>query len=303
MRFNQVFVALLALSFLSSFVIPPRYTNPVRGIQGFFAPVAWPARKIASSARERWAPMKKVQDDRAVADVKEENAQLRAMVLQMSGEITEMQRVIADRNLVPDVLRSLCTPFRVIGSEPTAHRESLILAASSRDGLVEKMPVLYAVGVVGRIDHVSVGGAQVQLITDPASQASGRFCRYLTNEAKKTILINLQSSKPWIRGAGHGQMIIGNIPLSETQYGLPKFEENDGRVGVGDVVALDDPDWPPNMKSQLMGRVEKIVPQTSAPKTAEITVTPMYTLSSLREVSVMNKAGENYPTGAAASGQ
>src|SRR4051812_22595122 len=99
-RFNQVFVALLCLSFLSAFVIPAAYTNRVRNLQGIFAPVSRPARAIGYALHNRFAPP--APDSRDAADVKEENHQLRAELASLSGQLEELKRINADRsNLGP----------------------------------------------------------------------------------------------------------------------------------------------------------------------------------------------------------
>src|SRR2546421_5003441 len=176
-RFNQFFVGLLALSLLSAFVIPSRYTNPVRSIQRLFAPIAWPARGVGAALRGRFTPQK--HDDRAADDVKTENEHLRALVVSMTGTLEEMRRINADRDLVPDIVRSLSTPFRVIGSDPTAHRDSLSISASPGDGVETGMAVLYAGGLVGRVARVHPGGTQGQLITHARLRAQAAFFRHV----------------------------------------------------------------------------------------------------------------------------
>jgi hypothetical protein len=283
-RFNQFFVALLALSFLSAFVIPSGYTNPLRSIQKLFAPISWPARSIGASLRNRFAPEK--HDDRAADDVKTENEHLRALVVSMTGTLEEMRRINADRDLVPDVVRSLSAPFRVIGSDPTSHRDSLSIGASGGDGVEAGMPVLYADGLVGRVARVSAGGAQIQLITDPGFRANARFFRYIKGADGKIVPAIVHTPQPDVRGAGNGWMRIVNIPLRDTAGQTP--DEPERGVAVGDIVALDDPDWPRNLSRQMLGVVESIKP--GAALYADIRVRPMRNLSALREVWVMNKS-------------
>ena len=82
-------------------------------------------------------------------------------------------------------------------------------------------------------------------------------------------------------------MQIKNIPLRDTKGNDPADPE-DG-IAVGDLVVLDDPDWPLNLKGRALGEVESISQQVSAPTTALIRVRPVLTLSTLRDVMVMNK--------------
>jgi cell shape-determining protein MreC len=146
------------------------------------------------------------------------------------------------------------------------------------------MPVIYSVGIVGRIDRVGPGGAQVQLITDPKFGASARFCRFVGGKEQV-----LNTTQPFITGSGHGLMQIGNISLRETKGSVPGDPEA-GVIAVGDYVVLDDPDWSLNLKGRILGQVSSITKQVSAPTTALIRVRPVLTLSTLRDVMVMNKA-------------
>jgi cell shape-determining protein MreC len=170
LRFSQVYVFLLALSLLSVFVLPPKYTNPVRSIQGLFAPVARPARAIGWRVRHRLAPPR--DDARNALDVRAENERLKAQVVNLTGQLEALQRIDQDRNRLGDI-RPYCTPSPVIGSD-AGLRDSLAIAATTRDGVRENMPVLYADGVVGVIERVGVAGTQVKLVTDPGFVARAR---------------------------------------------------------------------------------------------------------------------------------
>src|SRR6059036_3799099 len=136
LRFNQVFVGLLALSFISAFVLPSRFTNPVRSIQGLFYPVARPARAIGVALNRRFE--RPPRDDRAVSDVRAENDQLRRMVSELTAQLAQLQRINADRQLIGDA-RSLCTPAKVVGNGNGGQRESLSLRAGTFDGVREGM--------------------------------------------------------------------------------------------------------------------------------------------------------------------
>ena len=282
LRFNEVFVSLLLLSAVSAFVLPSRLTDPFRNVQKLFAPVSWPAGAVASSVRQRVAPPRR-DDDRDVEDVKVENDRLRTLVLSLQGQLEEMQRINEEREQLGDV-RPMCTRFRVVGSDPAPGRDSLSIAAGSGDHVEPKMAVLYANGVVGRIARVSAGGSQVQLITDPRFQASARFYRYMPDGK----LAELKTRQPLVRGTGDGRMAIVNVPLLETQG--PGPEQSEVGVAVGDYVVLEDPDWPHQLKNQVLGRVETVEAQRSARLYALIRVRPVLNLDALREVMVMNKS-------------
>ena len=280
LRFNTVFVGLLVLAFLSAFVLPPELGNRLRGVQAMFAPVSRPTRAIASAARNRIAP-KQHRDTRDAAEIKNENERLRVLVMSLSGQLGELQRVTKDLDRLGDV-REHCTRFRVIGDDPST-RDSLLLAASERDGVREQQPVLSGQGFVGMIERVGPAGAQVRLITARDFKVSGRFVRF--NAKSSTPDQTLATKIPLVRGAGNGTLVIDNIELKETALsGDPKET-----VAVGDYVKLDDPLWPPNLSGKLLGRVESVTQQSGAPQHALITVKPLLDLMQLREVMVMNK--------------
>jgi len=280
-RFKEVFFALLVLSFLGAFFLPAGITNPARNIQGLFYPVARPARAIGATLSDRFAPPAK--DDRAVADVRAENEQLRLMVSQLTSELHELQRINADRQLVGD-LRQYCTPVRVVGSDP-GRRQSLSLRSGSMEGIQPGMPVLSRKGLVGRVERSGPGGAQVQLITDREFRAVGEFRRFERDAATGTArYVPCGLTAPLVKGAGDGTMTIVNVPLKETATDDPNLES----IKVGDVVVLDDPEWE-YAGGQWLGQVERIEPLKSAPLFAQITVRPVLNPAALREVLVMNK--------------
>lgn len=281
LRFNQVFAGLLALAILSAFVLPPELGDRLRGIQAVFAPVARPTRAVAQNVRHRLAN-RPHRDTRAVADVKDENERLRALVMSLSGQLGELKRVANDLDRLGDV-REHCTRFKVIGDD-TGTRDSLLLAASWRDNVKEAQPVLIGQGLVGMIERVGQAGAQVRLITDRDFKVSGRFVRF--DGKSETGEQTLATKIPLVKGAGNGMLEVHNIELKETALTDDPLKE---KVAVGDYVKLDDPLWPPNLTGKLLGQVESIAQQNGAPQHALIRIKPLRDLTTLREVMVMNK--------------
>ncbi|MEA2711162.1 MAG: hypothetical protein QOF78_3763 [Phycisphaerales bacterium] len=280
-KFNQVFVGLIALAFLSAFILPPDLSNPLRGLQALFAPVSRPTRAIAGSLHDRFAANHR--DTREADQVKDENEQLRVLVMSLSGQLQELKRVANDFDRLGDV-RPLCTRFKVVGDDPGT-RDSIMLAASSRDQVKESQPVLSGQGLVGIVERVGQAGAQVRLITDKDFKVSGQFVRFNSNKTE-TREQTLATTIPLVRGAGKGQIEILNIQLKETALTDDPLKE---KVAVGDYVKLEDPLWPPNVSGRLLGRVESITQQSGAPQHALIRVRPLLELKRLREVMVMNK--------------
>jgi cell shape-determining protein MreC len=295
LRFNTVFVGLLALAFLSAFVLPAELGNRLRGTQAVFAPVSRPTRAVASAARNRIAS-KPHNDTRDAGVVKDENERLRVLVMSLSGQLDELKRVANDLDRLGDV-REHCTRFKVIGGGGDGStRDSLILAASTSDGVKESQPVITGQGMVGMIERVGQAGAQVRLITDRDFKVSGRFVRFDTKSP--TGELTLPTKIPLVRGTGNGVLIVDNIEIKETALsGEPLLE----KVAVGDYVKLADPLWPPNLSGKMLGRVEAITQQSGAPQHAMIRIKPLLDLTQLREVMVMNKLELNVAQPASAT--
>ena len=280
--FNQFFFAILGACLVSAFVLPTRFTDPVRGaVQGMFAPVARPVRLMASAVRGRF---EKPADVRAPKDITEENQRLRATVTSLMGQVEELQKLAADRRRLKDV-GQLCTPMMVIGSDAAA-RDSLTISGTVRDGVAVDMPVLHPAGLAGRVARVGVGGAQVRLITDPGVRMVCAFGRYVDDGRGGTTYVPLKTVKlPLLEGQGKNLMIVRNLEL--------KYVTDELKLKEGDTVVLDDRDWPAPLKYQRLGQVTSIVSRRSAPLFADIHVRPQVNLAGLREVMVMTKSSIN----------
>jgi cell shape-determining protein MreC len=279
LKFNQVFVGLLVLSFTSSFLLPPDIARSLRGVARLFTPVAWPARRIGSAMRERLAP-EQTNDQRQTEDVKLENAELKVLAHNLAGQLDEMRRINGELEAVGE-MRVMCTRFRVLGNDPSPARESLTIPATTADNVAVHTPVLYSVGVVGWIDRVNALGAQVQLITDPNFRAAARFARFV--DGKPVIL---KTTQPLLVGAGRGGMEITNIPLRETKgNGAPDADA----IAPGIWVVLDDENWPLGLKHRLLGEVEEVDQHDKAATFAHIRVRPLRNLETLDNVMVMNR--------------
>src|SRR5439155_9407905 len=189
-------------------------------------------------------------DDRAVADVRADNEQLRVRVSELTAKLEALQRINADRQLV-GVARDLCTPAKVVGTDPSEQRQALNLRIGSFEGVREGQAVLYRHGLVGRIDHAGAGGSQVQLVTDRDFRVAAEFRRYVPLPDHKFLYQPVGKSKPFLRGAGRGMMTIQNIELKETADAVPD------PVKVGDLVVVADPDFD-QAAGQWLGAVEKI---------------------------------------------
>jgi len=272
-RFNQVWVGLVMLAFASAFFIPQKYTNKFRNIQGLFAPVAAPTRKLAA-ALDRKIAKPETQDTRQFADVRAENEQLRTTLIGMTGQLEELRRINAERSKVGALL-PLCTPLAVVGSD-TGIGESLSLGASS-EVMLEKMPVVYSGGLVGRIDRTGRSGTQVQLVTDRSFKVFAHFAYFeKTPEGMTSNPRNAQ--KAMVEGDGKGMLIVRGYPDPEAK-----------KISIGDNLVLDDPEWPLNVQGQPLGQVVEKNEKRNAALFWEIKLKPLRNLKELSEVMVVTK--------------
>ena len=255
----------MALSFLSAFIIPQKYSDRVRNIQGLFAPVSRPAAAIGSWFRGRTASPN---DPRPDADIRAENDILKVKIASLEAQLEAINRKSDERESVGPVGKySVAVP--VVGAD-SGTRQSLSIEATSRSPVREGMPVVYPGGFVGRVTRVGAGGAQVRLVTDLGFKVLGYFRR---DQPLRT------RTPPLIQGAGKGMMVVRNLDLKEARELLHE----------GDWAMLDDGDFPQVVTGERLGRIVSIKPRSDAPLMAEIRLEPMRNLLELREVMVVVK--------------
>ena len=279
LRFNHVFLGLMALSFLSA-VISPRFGGtPKMNVQALFAPVAVPARGVVSMVTgmfsEEQLPADAASPDkpRPLAQIREENTQLRLTVIELTKQLEYLQILNADREKL-GLLRQLCTPVAVVGTD-AGTRQTLQLQGSSERAVQRDMAVLYSGGLVGRISSAGVGGAEVRLITDEGFAMTCGFGRIVDGK-----FLSLPLTQQLVRGAGRGRMLAPYIKLDDIkQAGLA---ENDS-------VVLEDRDWPQQVWGQNVGRIVRIVPRRNAPGYADVEIEPFANLLQLKEVMVLTR--------------
>jgi hypothetical protein len=283
LRFNHVFFGLMLLSFLSAYVFSPRVTDRPRAhVQNIFAPVAKPANAIGGWIHRKISPPQ-VRDDgspahpRSEVEVLQENQRLRIQIANQQAIITQFQEREADRAKLGD-LRDLCTPFSVIGGD-SGMRDSLMIGATSLDGVREGMPVLYTGGIAGRISRSGVAGSQVLLVTDPQSKLTAAFARFIKKSDGTPDFQRLANDQILFTGTGNGAMTAR----------ITEQFANDIKLRLEDWVVLSDRDWLREIQGTRIGRVISIAP-SKTPLFVDVRIVPDSDLMSLREVMVMNKA-------------
>jgi len=268
---TQAFLILMGLAFCSAFVLPSRYTNPLRApVQGLFIPVSAPAARLANWAHAHWANDAET-DPRKNDSIVAENVRLRNQVSWLIEQNRRLAVLAGEKKSLGD-LNKLCQRFSVGGSD-TGNRETLQLIDGILANVREGQPVLYFGGLAGRID----ASGQVRLLTDPGFNVSGKFVRFV-QQGDRQELFPFTDLHPSVFGMGQGRMRITMNSLAEVK---------NAQLAVGDWVVLSDDTWPAEVQGKRIGKVESIAPRKDSPLFAEIKLAPETALIHLSEVFVL----------------
>ena len=282
---NPVYLGLMLLAFLSAFVLPPRVTDPPRSeLAGLLAPVARPARALAGRLYRRLHPITPIDlgspsQPRPNETILQENQRLREQLTNLTLRYDQLAQLNNARDLRADIL-PFCKPVAVEGVDTSGGREALMIGSSSLAGLAPEDPVLYAPQcLAGRIVRSGISGAQVRLITDPGFTETARIMQIVQSGDGNPQSVLIDTLQPLIEGLGKGRMIIRSTISLQQAIQL--------KISPGDLLVLDDPTWPANVRGATIGRITAVTPQPNAPLFAQIMVVPMADLTQLREVMVM----------------
>ncbi len=287
LRFNHIAIGLMALSFISAFLAPPRFTNPARGeLAGVFSPISRPVRGISAMIYGRFHPVVVVDDaspqsPRSAQTLLEENRELNLKLASLQVQIDDLSKLNADREKMGNIA-SLCRPANVTGSDSSTGRESLLISASSGTGLTVGRAVLCAPhNLMGRIVSAGLDSAQVQLITDPGVAIMCRIAQYKPDDTGALTLEWIKDLPVLVQGIGKGGMTVrSNLPMARI---------DELHIKPGDIVGLNDPEWPANLQGWCVGRIAKISSQAKSALVSDIRVEPIDDLTLQKEVMVMVK--------------
>ena len=276
-----VFGALLA----GSLVLTTVYCRegdggPLHAIQGAFGVVASPMRNVGAhvgSAIESTGDSvaDATADDATLAELREQNRQLRSLLAQADEYRIEVERLqglldIKSKSGVSGVTAT------VVGKSLDAWNQTVTIDKGTADGLQSGMTVMGSSGVVGQVSRVEKHSAMVRLLTDPNSGAA--------------VMVQSSRANGIVRGSLEGLLYLEDIP-------------EDSIPVVGDVVITSGLGG--SYTSGLIVGTVVSVEKTTANATGRIVVSMNDDVSQLENVIVVTAAddsGSSANTSSSASG-
>ncbi len=267
-------LALAVLACVISALLPSRFTRPLTGladpVQLLFAPISFPASEVSRTLRPSRQPDLGL-DPQDLDRLIDERNTYQQRWLQSQGQIAELRAQLRDlqegRALAPAVeFTDLSAP--VIGATPALQDGILTIRAGSADGVVVRDTIAVARGVhlVGRVVRVGRRTSSAQTIT---AMHRGRTQEWIDG------LVFVGPEGPafacQLQAIGDDRL-EGDLASDATG------------VEVGQVVRLNDPQWPEWAQMLIVGRIESIRPKEGAPGRELITVRPELELERLRHI-------------------
>ncbi len=222
---------------------------------------------------------------RQIRDLQNENAQLKAMLVDANARLDAMRFLHALRIEPDDVLPATVIGFQAGPGSALLHVDKGALHGV-RAGDVVVAP-LEQVHLLGRIEKSDLGQAQsyVRLITDPATRIQAQIVRPFVQPATATQPVqNLAVTGEgmcFVEGLGNGQMQIRNLDVvdgaSTRAIGPQK----------GDLVLLTDGRWPAKVQHMVLGQIDSVAPRKDQPMRYDLRVSPRVPFSTQRTVMIL----------------
>lgn len=169
-------VLLIASALIAGLYVHEGSAGPVHAVRGGIAAVLSPATLLggavsggesaASDALENAAA-----DDASYSELKDENARLRAAVIEMEEYRQEADRLQGLLDLQDQYELTMVTG-RVIGTQPSAWNQVITLNVGTDNGVEAGLPVIGPSGLLGQVVSATTSTCDVRLITDPQSGVS-----------------------------------------------------------------------------------------------------------------------------------
>ena len=169
-------VLLIASALIAGLYVHEGSAGPVHAVRSGIAAVLSPTtlfggavsggESAASDALENAAA-----DDASYSELKDENARLRAAVIEMEEYRQEADRLQGLLDLQDQYELTMVTG-RVIGTQPSAWNQVITLNVGTDNGVEAGLPVIGPSGLLGQVVSATTSTCDVRLITDPQSGVS-----------------------------------------------------------------------------------------------------------------------------------
>jgi hypothetical protein len=285
-RSQNLFYGLMTIAFVMAFMLPARLSGKFRPQLGIvFSPVSRAAAGVARMISGRTQITPAANDHRNDDALRLDNEALRAEVARLISQLNESARRDSELANLGN-LNGLCVIAQVAGAD-TSGRESITLVGRSLLGVKPGMYALTREGLVGRVDSVSAGSAQVRLITDPGVRLKCRFSTFNNGVPTPAPLPQML-----VEGRGDGVLTVRRIKLSDLRLDnslQPADPSIPPALQPGDYCMLEDADCPLALQGVRLGRVESIYPSPGGRLMADVMIRPVVNLKRLPEAMVLNQ--------------
>ncbi|WP_124727090.1 rod shape-determining protein MreC [Staphylospora marina] len=235
-----------------------------RGDRSLTGPESWIKEMVGTiqgwlSAPVGWVASSELHEDRPANEA--ELLRLKARIRELERENRELKRLIGFREE-----RGIeAIPSRVIYRNPDRWTGRITINRGKKDGIREKMPVVTADGLIGRVQSVTNATADVRLLTDSGDGPG--IAAVIQTENQEDVLGIIEGHDP-----GKGCLIMRKVPVT-------------AEPRRGDIVVTSELSemFPGGL---LIGRVESVSPGSlGAEKT--VCVKPAASFEGLRMVMVV----------------
>lgn len=214
-----------------------------------------------------------------VAALQNENAQLKAMILDASARLTALGQLQQQYQIAPqDVVPATITSWQA-GPGASIMR----LDRGSNSGVKEGAPVMAPferICLLGKVSKVGPVSCEVRLVSDPASKVLVQIVRPQIQKTPggpvvQDIVVTQQPSL--LDGKGDNRMEINGINVADAQ---PQ---------KGDLVCLTDRAWWGKTQHMVLGQIDAVGRQDNQPLRYTISVSPRVPTVTLGSVMILIK--------------
>jgi hypothetical protein len=221
----------------------------------------------------------------SIRDLQNENAQLKAMLVEANARLDAMKFLRALRIEPDDVLPATVIGFQAGPGSALLHLDKGVLHGVKAGDVV--VAPLEQVHLLGRIEESDLGQVQsfVRLVTDPSMRVQAQIVRPFVQTATATQpyqnLAVTGEGVCLVEGLGNGQMRIQNLDAVDSSSSRAASPQK------GDFVLLTDGHWPAKVQHMVLGQIDSVSPRKDQPMRYDIRISPRVPISTQRTVMIL----------------